>query len=234
MQPRCDMTSLAGILALAISVSVSSALAADDGPAQKKADQKFAALLASAKKDPKKTDWKGLRHAFAATSQYNPANVMWTDELNALEDSIENNSVQKAELLVNKLLEREGFMRLDALKVASAFYEKAGQKENARLCNDFINGISATLVAPGLGFTADKPIEVLFMEEQYLVLETLKWMSKSQKFVVQDGHHLNVITPNTDANKNARTLYFNLDLPLEAMEKTDKLPDDKDLPDLDK
>jgi hypothetical protein len=227
------MTSLAGILALAISVSVSSALAADDSPAQKKADQKFAALLASAKKDPKKTDWKGLRHAFAATSQYNPSDL-WDDELNALEDSIENNSVQKAELFVNKLLEREGFMRLDALKVASAFYEKAGQKENARLCNDFINGISATLMGSGLGFTADKPIEVLFLEEQDLVLETLKWKGKSRKFMNHDGHHLNVITPDTDANKNARTLYFNLDLPLEAMKKTDKLPDDKDLPDLDK
>lgn len=234
MNQRGNMRSLAGIMVLGLSMSVNSALAADDDPAQKKADQRFAELLASAKRDPKKTDWKALRNAFAATSQYNPGNIMWTDELEALEESIEDNRPQKAEALVNKLLEREGFMRLDALKLAAKFYEKAGQKENARLCNDFISGISTTLMGPELGFTADKPIEVLFMEEQYIVLEALKWKAKNQKFMDQNGHHFNVITPDTDANKNARPLYFNIDLPLKGMSKDDKLPDDKDLPDLDK
>ncbi|MEI6462780.1 MAG: hypothetical protein WCO33_03905, partial [bacterium] len=66
-------------------------------PAQKKADRRFDDLLAAAKKDPKKTDWKALRRAFADTSHYDPYNLMWNEEMERLGESVDGDDLKEAE-----------------------------------------------------------------------------------------------------------------------------------------
>jgi len=56
---------------LALSAIV--AQAAD--PIEEKADKRFDELLAKAKADPSRTNWKALRHAFSETSYYRPYEV---------------------------------------------------------------------------------------------------------------------------------------------------------------
>jgi hypothetical protein len=63
---------LAGILIAAWSSPPALAQAGDKDEAAREANQKFEKLLTAAQKDPKKADWKAVRHAYAQTSDYQP------------------------------------------------------------------------------------------------------------------------------------------------------------------
>lgn len=231
MRQRGYHKAITGSVVVLLWVSVCSLSAGDDLAAQKKADRRFDDLLASSKKDPKKTDWKALRHAFAATSRYNPYNLMWNTEIGKVEDSVESGDAQETEAMLGKLLEREGWMRLDALKLAVTFYDKIGQKEKSRLYGAFVEGISGTILVSGAGFAIEKPIEVLFVDEEYFVLKAMNVKSKKSALVERDGHHFDVLTPEPEQGKPERPLYFNIDLPYKALGKSvEKLIDDGDLP----
>jgi hypothetical protein len=126
-------------------------------------------------------------------------------------------------------------MRLDALKLAMKFYEKTGQHDKVRSFGAFVEGISSTILVPGTGLVIEKPIEVLFVDEEYMVLGERKLRYKKQTLVERDGHQFDVVTT-TGADGNAGdTLYFNIDLPYKSLGKSvDKLLDDKVLADPDK
>lgn len=231
MRARGNHTTAGAVAAITLLLQATWLSAGDDASAQKKADQRFDNLLAAARKDPTKADWQVLRRAFAETSRYNPYNLMWDEEIDTLEERIETGNAKDAETLLNKLLERECFMRLDALKLAVALYKKTGQKEKVTHCSTFVQGISNTLIMPGLGSTIEKPIEVLFLEEESVVLEALNLPVKNPRLVEHAGHHLNVFTYDESSKKEARAVYFNIDLPFKAQSGDDKLLDEKDLAD---
>lgn len=227
--------SIVSLLVITLGLPASPLVAGEITPAQKKADQRFADLLASAKKDRTKTDWKVLRNAFAESSHYNPDSFMWREEIDRLEDTIEKGDDKKTAAMFGMLLERDGFMRLDALVLAVKFYEKAGQKEKARVCREFVEGLTSAILIPGAGFAVEKPIEVLFIEEEYFVLQTLKVKVKQQSLVERDGHRFDVFTPQPQEGRPLRMLYFNIDRPYKAFSKsTDKLLDEAGALDLDK
>jgi len=134
--------------------------------AQKSPDQKFDELLTQAQKDPTKTDWKALRKAFAATNHYRPYNTEWPKELATVRKELDRGEAKSAEVMLVKLLEREGFMRLDGHMVAIAMYEKLGDSAKARMHRAFLEGISSAVFVPGAGRSFEKPIEVLFVDEE--------------------------------------------------------------------
>jgi hypothetical protein len=191
------------------------------GPAaQKSPDRKFEELLAKAQKEPAKADWKRLRSAFAATTHYHPYNSEWTKELAKVGKELHEGEPKKAEAMLVKLLERERFMRLDGHAMAIAVYEKLGDSENARKHRAFLEGISTALFIPGTGKSFDKPIEVLFVDEEYLFLGSLGLKMKQQGLSEHNGHKFDVLTTEAKGDQPALDFYFNIDLPWGAMEKS--------------
>ena len=85
--------------------------------------------MTSALKEPEKTDWTALRHAFAETAHYKPYNFKWKEELAKVGKDIERGELMVAELALVKLLDRERFIRLDAQALAVALYDKMGRKD---------------------------------------------------------------------------------------------------------
>jgi hypothetical protein len=195
-------------------------LAADDAPGKKQDDQRFEALLAAAKKDPEKADWKMLRHAFAKTSRYKPYNFMWKGEVEKLRKDVEGDDAKGTETTLKTLLDREGFMRLELHALAFAFYEKTGQAEKALLHKKFIDGFRSVIFVPGRGLSLEKSIEVLFMEEEYMVLRSLDVRVKKQGLVKHEGHWFDVFTPEAGKDEPAEPLYFNIDLPYNVLSES--------------
>ncbi len=193
---------------------------AGEPSAQKSADERFEALLAATRKEPEEVDWAALRHAFAQTRHYHPYNDEWKDELTKVRKDLANGNLKAAETALDKLLERERFMRLDALALAAELYEKTGDKDKAQEHQQFAEGIAGTLFVPEQGMSFEKPIVVLFINEEYLVLRTLRLTHRTRSLREKDGHHFNVFTIPALEDQPGREVYFNIDMPFNARGKS--------------
>jgi Domain of unknown function (DUF4919) len=210
---------LAAVLIASPSATLAVAQARDDDEASKALDRKFETLLAAAQKDPKKADWKALRHAFAQTNHYQPYDTSWRDDIIKVAESTRDGNLKAAESALTKLIEREHSMRMDGHAVAIELYERLGDSEKARKHKDFLNGLSSTVFAPDRGMSFEKPIEVLFVDEEYTVLNAMKLKLKSQALSEHDGHRFDVLTTRAERGQPERVLYFNIDMPMSSMAK---------------
>ena len=193
--------------------------AASARPEEPAADKQFADMLTAAKANPEKTDWKALRRAYSRTSGYNPYNVDYRDALAEVSKTFASGDTKKAEALLTTLHDREGQMRLDAHGLAAVIYEKTGDKEKQEYHRRFVKGIAGTLFKPGAGGSFDNPIHVLFIEEEYLYLQTLGVRPKRQGLQVHEGHRFDVYKLEPRDGEEAREFYFNVDMPQSALSR---------------
>ncbi len=190
----------------------------DKDKAAKALDRKFDALLAAAEKDPKKTDWKALRRAFAQTTYYQPYDTSSREEFGKVVEKLRSGNLKEAEAAIVKLNVREHSMRIDGHAIAGVLYEQMGDSEKASKHKAFFEGIHSTLFAPDQGISFEKPIEVLFVDEEYAVLQTMKLKVKSQALSEHDGHRFDVITTHAQPGQPERELYFNIDMPWNSLQ----------------
>jgi hypothetical protein len=207
------LTPLVMLLIAVFSATAPCATTPDDGAARKSPDEKFEALLASALKEPAKAHWKALRHAFAETSRYEPYNSSWREERAKVGKDLRDGNLKAAEAALVKLLERDRFMRLDAQAMAVALYEKMGETEKARKHREFLEGLSRAVFVPGHGTSFEKPIEVLFVDEEYMFLASLGLRMKTQALTEHEGHKFDMLTTHAKGQEPQRDFYFNIDLP---------------------
>ena len=194
------------------------AQARDDDDATKALDRKFDTMLTAARKEPKKADWKALRRAFSRTSHYQPYDTSWRKDIVDVIKNMQSGNLNAAEAGLVKLIEREGSMRLDVHAVAVDLYEKMGNSEKARKHKDFVEGLSSTLFAAGEGTTIERPVEVLFVDEEYSVLRAMRLKIRSQSLSERDGHRFDILTTQAGPDQPGPTLYFNIDMPWISLE----------------
>lgn len=108
-------------------------------------------------------------------------------------------------------------MRLDALAMAVALYEKMGEKDKARKHRELLQGLAETVFVRERGMSFEKPIEVLFIDEEYLVVRSLGLQHKGQSLREKDGHHFDVLTLESGEGQPDREIYFNIDMPFNAL-----------------
>lgn len=209
---------LVGCLIAGWAPTTSIAMAGDDTEATKALDQKFETLLVAARKEPKKADWNALRHAFALTSHYHPYNATWRQDIVKVAKDIHEGKLEEAEAALLKLLERERFMRIDAHAMAVALYDKMEDSEKARKHRDFLEGFSGAVFVPGHGTSFAKPIEVLFVDEEYAVLGALGLRVKEQSLSERGGHRFDVLTTHAKAGEPERQFFFNIDMPWNSLQ----------------
>ncbi len=191
-----------------------------DAPPKDKAEDRFEKLLAAAKKDPAKADWKALRLAFSDTEAYKPYSTDWREEIKTIQQKMQDGDLKGAEALLKPLLERDRYMRLDAHLTAGLLYSRTGQKEKAGWHQDFIKGIIEALVDGGKGLSFQEPIDVLFIDEEYFFLRMLELKGKRQGLILHEGHKFDVYTTEADGPKRERTFYFRVDWPQKSLEKS--------------
>jgi Domain of unknown function (DUF4919) len=190
--------------------STVSAWASDDSKDKEMPDQRFEKLLAAAMKAPEKANWKELREAFSRTTHYHPYSIDVTEKLREVAQSIGRGQTKEGEAVLLGLLERERFMRLDTLAMLVMLYEKTDQPKKAEKYKKLLDGILEVLKFPEAGTSFEKPIQVLFIEEEYLV--TFNMPVGKQRLVVKDGHRFDVLELEADGDKPAKQVYFDIDL----------------------
>ena len=184
--------------------------ASDDSNDKETPDQRFEKLLAAAMKAPEKANWKELREAFSRTTHYHPYNIDVTEKLRKIAQSIGRGQTKESESALLGLLERERFMRLDTLAMLVMLYEKTDQPKKAEKYKKLLDGILGVLKDAEAGTGFEKPIQILFIEEEYLV--TFNMPVRKQSLVVKDGHRFDVLEIESDGDKPAKQVYFDIDL----------------------
>ena len=187
------------------------AIGATDEPKGKQSpDVRFEKLLDGAMKAPEKANWRQLREAFSRTTHYQPYSIDVTQKLEEIAGSIGRGETKESEVALLKLLEQERFMRLDTLGMMLRLYEKTGEPKKAEKYEKILEGILGVLKYPDEGTSFDKPIQVLFIQEEYLVAIHLP--IKKQALVVRNGHRYDVLEIKARGVEPGKKLYFNIDL----------------------
>jgi Domain of unknown function (DUF4919) len=191
----------------------------DKRPEGNQARQRFETLLLAAKQQPKRTDWKALRHAFADTAEYNPYSIDWRKQFTEAIGDVKKGDLKTAEKSLVKLLELDRYMRIDAHFGAVDLYEKLKQQDKVALHRAFIEGISSTLFVPGAGLSFEKPIEVLFIDEEYMFLAALGVKAERQGLSRKNGHSCDVYKVKAKDGRPEHMFYFNVDLPQNSLHR---------------
>jgi hypothetical protein len=173
-------------------------------------DQLFEKLFAAVMKVPEKADWKSLREAFSKTTHYQPYNTEVHDKLTEIRASIGRGETKESEAALLKLLERERFMRFDTLALLMMLYEKTHEAEKAEKYKKSLDGILEVLKYPRAGTSFDNSIQILFIEEEYLV--TIDMPINGQGLVINKGHRFDVFELKAVHGKQGKKVYFNIDL----------------------
>ncbi len=197
--------------------AIAPVFAADDPP-KEAADRRFEGLLAQAMNAPEKADWKALRTAFAGTTRYEPYSMEVDERLKEIAKAIGRGETKESEAALLKLVEKERFMRFDAVAMLMMLYQKIDRPEKAEKYAKILDGILGVLKYPEAGTSFEEPIEILFIQEEYLVTTNMPIAGRGS--VAHDGHRFDVFQVEADGDKAARKVYFNIDLPRKALSKS--------------
>ena len=218
MKSRCVGVAL--LCAIGLALALGGKATADDPRAKETPDQRFEKLLADAMKTPEKTDWKSLREAFSRTSHYQPYNIEVDQKLKEIAKSIGRGETKESETALVKLIERDRFMRFDSLAMLIILYDKTDQPEKGERYRKILDGILGVLKYPEAGTSYEKPIQILFIQEEYLVATSMP--IKGQALQVRNGHRFDLLTIKARGDEPEKTLYFDIDLTRNARSILDR------------
>lgn len=182
------------------------------------ADQHFEALLAEAKKAPAQADWKALRQVFAETSMYQPYDFKRTEELERARGLIGQGDCEGAAAALGDLMERERWMRLDAHALAAWLYRELGDPAKEEFHRTCFEEMAKTVFTSGSGESYDDAIQVLFIEEEYILLAFIGAKMRTQSLQSHDGRDFDVLEIEPAKGGSAMKLYFNIDLPRKLLD----------------
>ena len=200
---------LAGVGCLAWAIAVA-ARAGDDAKSKETPDQRFEKLLADAMKAPEKADWKSLREAFSRTTHYHPYSIEVDEKLKEIAKSIGRGETKESETALLKLLERDRFMRFDSLAMLMMLYEDTKQPAKAEKYKKLLDGILGVLKYPEAGTSFEKPIQILFVQEEYLVATNMP--IKGQVLQIRNGHRFDILEIEAKGDEPEKKIYFDIDL----------------------
>jgi hypothetical protein len=218
------------VFGLALSLLPAKLHAQATAPKPTEADTKYDAMLEKAKQSPGTTNWRALRIAFTETDRYQPYSREWQGELSKVRESISKKDFKAAEKAIVALRDKEGWTRLEVMMTAENIYDKLGDKKAEELHHKFIEGYLMTILQPDRGQSAKRPFEVIYVDEEYLILDILDEKRESQALMREADHWIDRLTTVAKGDKPARNFYFNVDLPRKQLEKMFKPPAEKPKP----
>jgi hypothetical protein len=172
----------------------------------------FRVLLAKAKDDPQKADFRALRLAFARTDSYRP---YAKDELDTapVDQELKNGERAAALLALDRTLEGR-WMDPAAHAFAADVCERIGERKRAKMHGVFLEKIVDTILGAGDGRSFEKAWPVLSVGEEYLILDAHGFQGRhKQALVHREGHRYDVHTFTDESSGRELKIYFNVDVP---------------------
>ncbi len=169
-------------------------------------------------------DFTQVRMAYTRTSDYDPYDGTSQDLRSEMDAAFNNNDFSTAIDLAKKLVKRDP-MQTDAYIVLDVSYEQTGDTAKSRFHHFVANGLIQSVLASGSGRTRENAFTVISTDEEYIVLNYLGVKLIQQALVEEAKHSYDVMTVKDPDADSSYELYFNIDLPMRALNRQFK---DKD------
>jgi len=183
---------------------------------KEQAPDKYLALLARLKQGDVTVDFLELRRAYADSPEYTDATD--SDELKAMYGAYHRGDYQEALKHSQQLLAR-CYLDIDAHQVAFLANREMHVEEEAEFHHRIAHGLIQAIFQTGDGKTAETAWEVLTVHEEYIILGVLGLQPGSQSLVHKGKHNYDVLEPTDPKTHEKVTLYFNIDKPMEHLNK---------------
>jgi hypothetical protein len=190
---------------LCICLAASSAAAAEQD-----VENDYGLLLARAKLDPARADFRQLRMAFTKTPAYTAYSM--PSDFKEVDAAIQANDLGRARELVDTLLQKN-YVRIRSHLSAMIVYGRSGDKERAQHHRAFMDGLFRSIVSSGDGKTAETAFIVIDVEEEYAVLGLSGLKMLGQALDSGKDRAFDVLTVQEREGAQPTKLYFDITLP---------------------
>jgi hypothetical protein len=174
-------------------------------------------LLGKLKKGDTSIDFKKLRFAFTETKNYSPYGNRSEDSSKMLQFYREKN-YKEALKSAEKVLETS-YVDLNAHFVAALSNNETGNAEKAEFHKKVYLGLINSILSGRDGKSAKTAFEVIYVPEEYALLNYLGYRRGSQALITENGSKFDVLTVTNPENNETLKLYFNIDTVWKGYEK---------------
>ena len=217
MKAQRTHLSIAAVCLLAVCLSVS----AEDvkTPAAGIADKSvFRDLWKRVEQADTTVDFTQLRLAYTKTSGYRPYDSRIQDLRSRMDVAFNQDDYATAVDLANKLLKKDP-LQTEAHVVLDVSLERLGDSLRSRYDHYVAIGLIQSLFARGDGLTKETAFLVISTDEEYIVLNILGVELQQQALVDEEEHAYDVMTVHDPSTDSTYDLYFNIDLPMQALQE---------------
>jgi hypothetical protein len=198
------------LLALCLMPVTAGAKARDDGSA------KYKALVAQLKGGDTSIDFAALREAYAQSPDFDwePDGDLRKQMYSALDRKDFSGAVKAAQKALDK-----DYLDIDAHHVLSLAYQGTGEPAKAKFHHDVMHGLIQAIFRSGDGKGQDNAFVVNSTAEEYIIMSILGLLLNKQSLVEGNGHQFDVMECADRKTHEKLTVYFNIDRPMQAMDK---------------
>lgn len=171
---------------------------------------KYDRLLEKAKQKDPSVNFTELRFAFYESPDYNPyAPMMTYRPLNA---ALAQKNYEEV-LKIAETVFAKNFVEVNAHRAAQIAYQETGNAERAQFHQFMADGLLNSIKSSVDGKSFEKAFEVISINEEYGLINSLKLRPINQALVQDKGHSYDAITVIDPQTNQQSTLYFNIDKP---------------------
>jgi hypothetical protein len=189
------------ILFCLLAISAGSAHASD-------ANDRYQALLHSAKTSHGPVDWQALRVAYAGSDAFDAQDLGTATARRGMFQALNDENDATALSYAKKIIDRN-YVDIDAHRVAAIAYKALDDDDSAAIEQNIAAGLIKSVMT-GDGQTAKTAFTVITVHEEYAVIHSLGRDVTHQALISEGGHSYDMLET-VDAAGNTRTYYFLVD-----------------------
>ncbi|HEX8368039.1 MAG TPA: DUF4919 domain-containing protein [Pyrinomonadaceae bacterium] len=174
-------------------------------------------LLGKLKKGDTNIDFKKLRFAFTETKNYSPYGNR-SEDGEKMSQAFREKNYKDALKSAEKVLETS-YVDINAHFIAAVASKEAGNNEKFEFHKKVYLGLINSIINGKDGKSAKTAFEVIYVPEEYALLNYLGYRRGSQTLVNENGSKFDVLTVTNPENNETLKLYFNIDTVWKGYEK---------------
>ena len=193
------------VLALVVSIALSSSAAAQNPPSE------YATLLAAVKAGNTNIDYTRLRLSYMDSPEYKESKDVTKPE-KAMAVALNAKDFQEA-LKNAEIVLTNDYVNMDAHFVAFMANRELGVTDKAEFHRTVFRGLVDSIRNSGDGKSTETAWVVIDVHEEYVLLRVLGFAPSEQSLLNKNGHSFDVMKVKNVNDGTMQTFYFNVDIP---------------------
>jgi hypothetical protein len=152
-----------------------------------------------------------LRITFTKTNDYEPYDNNFDNPFDPIYDFIDSKKYSEAITVLDSLLGK-CYVNIKAHLYSGYVYKLMADSIKSDYHYNIYGGLIESILNHGDGSVPEKAFIVIFVEEEYMLLDAVNMSFSVQELTTIDNHSFDILTVYDKNTKEERKLYFNINL----------------------